>query len=147
VLRITEDLPWAFVVSGIGEVSGEAAPGIDEVESLELRLRSAEPIRETAEGKLFLELSLVSREFAGVDPAVTAFDFMRRNADRDIGLSYAWDAVMVVGDRMYHLHAPCSLSKTHFDALVAKLGRLVAANPAAAPMLRCRCGGGCARTQ
>ena len=60
-------------------------------------------------------------------------------ADPDIGLSYAWDRLLLSGAVVYRLHAGCLWSEENFRRLAGRLEAVVWPHQRVA----CRCGGSC----
>jgi hypothetical protein len=107
-----------------------------------LQIRSIDPIRETSAGALRLQLRLTTLWMRDPDTADRTFRDILLGADPDMGLSYAWDALVATGDRVYHLHAGCVLSEEHFGRVADALERAVESE-GGVQRARCRCGGGC----
>ncbi len=77
-------------------------------------------------------------------PAAEALHTQIERAHPDMGLTYAWDLVVLDGVRLHHLHAPCLFSEDSFDLMSANLLKMI--NSPSDSVLRCRCGGGCRQT-
>jgi hypothetical protein len=133
VLGLFADLPGRFVIDSTQD--GE--------QGLVFRLRSAEVIGSRPRGPLYLRASVKISELA--DTTAATAEVLRRlaAADPDVGLSYAWDFVIVGVGSVVHLHAACTFSEESFLILAHALteSSLSADPPPAA--FWCRCGGGC----
>jgi hypothetical protein len=145
--RVVAGLPWRFKVSIKRQQTTNPLPlgsslGWDQ--RISYQFTSAQPYRATAQGPLFLRAELTLDRFDNSQDAEQAFQSLSGEAHPDMGLSYAWDHVLLSGHTLFHLHAGCAFSEEHFQHMVTALGTL--AEPSQqrnARNLRCRCGGGC----
>ncbi len=105
--------------------------------------RSSKPISEEQGRKTFLRFDVTLEHFPDQASADAAFSFsaLMKKADPNIGLSYAWDEVMLEGSTLVHLAAPCLFSKANFTRLAANLETALGRSPERT--LRCECGFGC----
>lgn len=132
---IVHDLGWRFVVT-----TEEA----DASRTVRHEYVSVEPVDDTPTERTFLRASLTATSFPTAEHALATFTELAASADPDIGLSYAWDYVVLDGPRIFHLHAGCLFSDDAFAVMTVNLDRWSAAGPDRA--LLCRCGAGCETT-
>ncbi len=97
--KLVADLPWAF------EVTVEPATEDAAIRITRYRFKSTAPIEKTAAGVVFLQADLTALEHADASSAEAAFDELLAGADPNIGLSYAWDKLLLSGALIYRLHA------------------------------------------
>ncbi len=134
--ELVADLLWTFEVTVEPPTDDEA-----NVQITRYRFQSTTPNAGTAPGDVYLRAELTVREHDGSSSAEAAFDELLAGADPDIGLSYAWDEVLLSGTLVYRLHAECTFSEENFrrvaERLEAALLRRIDLRVA------CRCGSGC----
>ena len=129
--ELVSELPWAFRI--------EQKDGSNRRIFFESR-------GNTAQGgihlKMFLDTSIYNAR-----KATAAFSQVSNKADPDMGLTYAWDFITIQENRLYHLHADCSLSESNFMLMARTLERILGfSNNHKLPSLLCRCGGGCKKS-
>lgn len=132
---IVRDLGWRFVVK---------TEEVDHSRTIRHEYVSVEPVDESPTERTFLRASLTTTLFPTEEQALATFTELAASADPDVGLSYAWDYVVLDGPRIFHLHAGCLFSDDAFAVMTGNLDRWAAAGPDR--VLRCRCGGGCEAT-
>ncbi len=132
---ITQGLPWKFSVST--EQSNAA-------ETTRTLFVSSEPLENSGGKTIFLRASLETRKFDQSAQAAEVFAEQAHDAHPDMGLTYAWDLLVLDGTQLHRLHAPCLFSEESFDTMSANLLEMI--SPATSQVLRCRCGGGCLQT-
>ena len=127
--ELVGDLPWRFdVAADKGETVRITYVSPDGTNQKGVRL------------KMWLEVS----KYESPETAARKFSLISKKAHPDMGLSYAWDFVVAKGERIYHLHADCTLAEQHFNSMSQALKGII--HPAGKPApsgLFCRCGGGC----
>ena len=127
--KLVSNLPWQFSIEekagGIGQILYLSPKGI--------------PLP-----GMHLKISLGVSNYSSQDAATKAFSQTCKNADPDIGISYGWDLVMIRKNRIFHLHADCTLAEQYFESMVQTLAEIVEpSGKFTSPLLLCRCGGGC----
>jgi len=147
VQRIVAGLPWRFDVSTTRHQGADhLADGKEPVATARIthQFVSAKPYRSTAQGLLFLRAGLTQEQFDTPVNAEQAFQGVAAEAHPDMGLSYAWDHLILSDHSLLHLHASCAFSESHFLQMVGELEKLVGPGEAGTTRaLQCRCGGGC----
>ncbi len=132
---IIQGLPWKFSISTEQSNAGETTRTL---------FVSNEPIENSGAGAVYLRASLETRTFDQPEPAAEAYSKQALDAHPDTGLTYAWDLLVLDGNQLHHLHAPCLFSEESFDMMSANLLKMI--SPSSDSILRCRCGGGCRQT-
>ncbi len=135
--QLVSDLPWAF------EVTIEPATEEAGVTTTRYRFKSTAPIEKTAEGATYLRTKLTVLEYGEARSADAAFEELLAGADPRIGLSYAWDSVLLSGALIYRLHAGCLFSKANFRRLADRLEEAVRRTASDLRAAFCWCGSGC----
>ncbi len=136
--ELVADLPWAFDVTV--EPSTEEAT----VRTTRYRYKSIAPIERTSAGNTYLRIELTAREHGDARSAEGAFDELLAGADPRIGLSYAWDQLLLSGALVYRLHAGCIFSEENYQRMAEQLETAVRRRTGAdLRVVDCRCGGGC----
>ena len=130
---VMNELPWKFSVQ------------TDKAGDIQIqRFRSLKPIRKTKTGGLYLRSTLTSQQFNNNDEAHAHFRQQASFAHPEMGLSYAWDYLIISDDHVHHLYGECTLSENNFRQMVGNLKQALNI-----PVDRkevsifCRCGGGC----
>ena len=135
---LVADLPWAF------EVAVEPATEGTAVRTTRYRFKSTTPIEKTAAGNIYLRADLTALEYGDASSAEAAFEELLASADPNIGLSYAWDQLLLSGARIYHLHAGCIFSEENFRRMAEQLeGPVRRRTESDLRITTCWCGGGC----
>ncbi len=129
---MTQGLPWDFSVS---------TEHLNAEHTTRVLFVSNEPIESSGTGAVFLRASLETRTFDRPAHASETFSKRALDAHPDTGLTYAWDLLVLDGNQLHHLHAPCIFSEESFDIMSANLLEMI--SPTSGSVLRCRCGGGC----
>ncbi len=81
---------------------------------------------------------------ADASSAEAAFEELLAGADPNIGLSYAWDKLLLSGTLIYRLHAGCIFSEANFRRRAERLeGAVRRRTGSDLRVVACRCGGGC----
>jgi hypothetical protein len=108
---------------------------------------STKPLSVDERGKYFLRFQLVRHDFSGAPDAKVGLQQLFEAADPEVGLSYGWDYVAVDGATVWHLRAPCLLSRANFRKLVDNLVRVAMEGRKPGPYgeFQCPCGGSCRR--
>jgi hypothetical protein len=108
---------------------------------------STKPLTVDERGKSFLRFQLVRHDFSTAHDAQIGLQQLFEVADPEMGLSYGWDYVAVDASTVWHLRAPCMLSKANYRKLVGNLGRvaLEGRKPGPGGEFECPCGGPCRR--
>ncbi len=135
---LVADLPWAFKVT--------VEPAIEEaaVRTTRYRFKSTAPIERTAQGAVYLRVDVRALEHADAGSAETVFEELLAGADPNIGLSYAWDQLLLSGAMIYRLHAGCIFAEENFRRMAERLeGAVQRRTGADLRVVDCRCGGGC----
>ena len=133
-------LPWEFNQPAVTIDEQEARAGI----STRYQFVSTEPLARTAQQYTYLRVALTVTSYVSQERAVEDFKLIGEQAHPDMGLSYAWDYLLLDDRTLYHLHTGCSMSRDNFDIIVSNLWRAVLPEGDNEPRaLRCRCGGGC----
>ncbi len=136
--ELVADLPWAF------EVTVEPATDETAVRTTRYRFRSTAPVEKTAAGSIYLRANLTALEHADASSAEAAFEELLAGADPNIGLSYAWDKLLLSGVLIYRLHAGCIFSEGNFRRMAERLeGAVRRRKGADLREADCRCGGDC----
>jgi hypothetical protein len=147
VQRIVAGLPWRFDVSTTRRQAAEPLADDKQPASaarITHQFVSAKPYRSTAQGLLFLRAELTLDQFDTPPQAEQAFTRIAAEAHPDMGLSYAWDHLILSDHSLLHLHASCAFSEPHFLQMVGELEKLAGPGEAGnTRALQCRCGGGC----
>lgn len=105
---------------------------------------SQSPIQETTGGRIFLKAEMLHIQYKDVQKASAAMLETKIRAHPDMGLSYAWDYLLLNKDSIYHLHASCLFSKDWFEQMTSALNKhLSSSGEVPAMSIFCRCGGGC----
>jgi hypothetical protein len=134
VLELFSDLPQEFVVVGAEEE--------DNARSWELR--SADPAGRSSMGPIYLRASLKVSQWPDAAAAAGEVERLLTTADPDMGLSYAWDAVVAHQASVVHLWAACTLPEVSFETVEEALTtELRAGGTEPGPSFRCRCGARC----
>ncbi len=125
--RIVAGLPWQFNVStqqqrATRPFSHGSSDGW--AQRISYQFISAEPYRSTAQGPLFLRAELTVERFESAGEAQQAFQSLLAKAHPDVGLSYAWDHLILSGNTLMHLHAGCVFSEENFLRMVSELEQL-----------------------
>lgn len=123
---MTTDLAWAF--SHVERT--EASKTVHGFKSLR-------PVSK----RTWLRFHVTVTEFETAGAAAASFQALVRKADPNQGLSYAWDTVLLAGEEVVHLAAPCLFSKENYGLLDRNLRRAVGAKVTRS--IKCYCGGGC----
>ncbi|MCP3993899.1 MAG: hypothetical protein GY722_02385 [bacterium] len=140
--ELVADLPWRFEVSQERSSAPEANEKL--VQVTQFRFKSTEPYEQTPDGPIYLRAQLSTHEHDTAFAAESAFDDLLASADPVIGLSYAWDHILVNGTIVYHLHVPCLFSEARFREMAAELEKAIRRQAASSPRATtCRCGTGC----
>ncbi len=136
--ELVADLPWTFEVT-VEPITEEAA-----VKTTRYRFKSTAPIRKTAAGAMYLRVQITALEHADDASAEVAFEELLAGADPNIGLSYAWDRVLLSGSLVYRLHAGCIFSEKNFKLMAERVEGAVRRRTASdLRIVACWCGGGC----
>ncbi len=136
--ELVADLPWAF------EVTVEPATEEAAVRTTRYRFKSTAPVEKTAAGAIYLRANLTALEYADASSAETAFEELLAGADPNIGLSYAWDKLLLSGTLIYRVHAGCIFSEENFRRMAERLeGAVRRRTGADLRVATCWCGGGC----
>lgn len=135
--ELVADLLWTF------EVTAEPPTDIEaDVRTTRYRFQSTTPNTRTAPGDVYLRAELTVLEHDDASSAEAAFEELLASADPNIGLSYAWDQLLLSGSLIYRLHAECTFSEENFRRIAERLEAAVRRR-ATARVVTCRCGGGC----
>lgn len=135
---LVADLPWAF------EVTVEPATEDAEVRTTRCCFKSTAPIRRTEAGAEYLRVDLRVLEHENAGSAEAAFEELLADADPNIGLSYAWDRVLLSGALIYRLHAGCLFSEGNFQRIAEWLEEAVRRRTGSdLRVVACWCGSGC----
>lgn len=127
--ELLSSLPWQFNIEK------------EEGDAVHISFLSLEEVQQSG---VRLKISLNVKNFESQEIASKTFSSVCKEADPDMGLTYAWDLVMVQGMRYYHLHADCILAEQHFHSISQALMRIIGKDDKAQQKsLLCRCGGGC----
>lgn len=136
---VVNELPWKFKLSSTvidDEQQNAASTRYDYV--------SIEPLKKTSQGNVYLKVDLAVMEYNTAELASEELMGIKEKAHPDMGLSYAWDYLLLQGRSLYHLHTGCVVSEDNFDIMVSNLRKVVLQQGNdKAQALRCRCGGGC----
>ena len=136
--ELVADLPWAF------EVTVEPATEKAAVRTTRYRFKSTVPIEMTAAGNIYLRAAMTALEHADASSAEAALEELLVGADPNIGLSYAWDKLLLSGALIYCLHAGCIFSEENFRRMAERLeGGVRRRRGADLRVVACWCGGGC----
>jgi hypothetical protein len=142
-VQIVEGLPWTFEIGTI-DASGEHDTSAAGVGSIRYDFTSTEPYNKTAQGKRFLRAELEITRYDSREVADAAYRRLLADAHPDMGLSYAWDRVILAAGALFHLHAGCTFSESSFGQMAGRLDALVRQpDDGAGDAFFCRCGGGC----
>ena len=111
---IDTGLPWAF--------QAKAGPTGLRIPKTAIRntawvWTSKKPLTVDERGKVFLRFHLVRHDFSTAQDAKAALQELFEAADPEFGLTYGWDYVAVDGSTVWHLRAPCLLSRTNYRKL------------------------------
>lgn len=106
------------------------------------RLKSKKPL---SGGSTYLRPRVYIMEYEDAASAKAVFEGLLSIADPNIGLSYAWDYVVRVGNRLYRLNVPCILSELNWRLMVARIEHFLKKNAADSDSFECRCGFNCRR--
>lgn len=140
---VVNELSWKFNVTS-EEIERAEQEGSSERKTLRLDFVSKEPIKNTPNGNLYLRADLTVTEYSGKDAALNEWAAMIAKAHPDMGLSYAWDHLILNGQKIYHLHAACTFSEENMDVMTFNLRSIVVPDQHnVAPTIHCRCGSGC----
>jgi len=127
--ELVSGLPWQF------QIKQEKKDGFY------LFLQSQEG---TLQRGVRLKMNLGVSTYENKNVAVDVFSQLLKDVDPDMGLSYGWDLVMVRDERLYRLHADCTLAEQHFDTMARTFERIIGPTDSHPPFsFYCRCGGGC----
>ena len=128
--KLVSELPWPFTIH------------VKEEKLIRINYLSSKEIQQS-ENK-YLKMFLDINDYENQKEVAERFAQIHQEADPDMGLSYGWDLVTILGKRLYHLHADCTLAEHHFNSMVKTLEQIIDRpdNPPP-PTLLCRCGGGC----
>ncbi len=129
-----------------------SSPLKDKPENAETSTRydfvSIKPLKKTARGAVYLKADLTVTSYRSSEAATQALRNIREKAHPDMGLSYAWDYLLLQDKRLYHLHSGCVISEENFDIMVDNLRKhIFQEGDVAHAAIRCRCGGGCRNPQ
>ncbi len=135
---IVTDLPWAFTLTREDSAVGGSGAVTFRYESVSTDMGS---------GGIRLRAILSARRFADPETARRTFVEIQASAHPDMGLSYAWDFVILRQPYLYRLHAGCVFSSKAFEKMAVRLKAAIgSADGAPTPVLFCRCGGGCVKS-
>ena len=137
---ILEGLPWEFkhTSTPLGEKPEKAET------SIRYDFVSIKPLKKTARGAVYLKADLTVTSYKNSEAAAQALRNIQGKAHPDMGLSYAWDYLLLQEKRLNHLHSGCMISEENFDIMVHNLRKhIFQEGDVAHADLRCRCGGGC----
>ena len=137
---ILEGLPWEFkhTSTPLGEKPEKAET------SIRYDFVSIKPLKKTSRGAVYLKADLTVTSYSSSEAAAQALRNIQGKAHPDMGLSYAWDYLLLQEKRLYHLHSGCVISEENFDIMVHNLRKhIFQEGDVAHAALRCRCGGGC----
>lgn len=129
---LTRDLDWSFTE----DVRNEGSTTVHSFES-------EKPISEGSDGKTFLRFHVTVSQYENESAALGGYHALRKKADPNTGLSYAWDYVVQTGDAVVHLSAPCLWSRANFGKLVDNVDASLGKGRVPGRTLRCSCGSGC----
>ncbi|HBH36568.1 MAG TPA: hypothetical protein DDW45_09635 [Gammaproteobacteria bacterium] len=135
---IFDGLPWEFrhTSTPLKEEQAETSTRYDFV--------SIKPLKKTARGAIYLKADLTVIAYRSSETATEALRNIQGKAHPDMGLSYAWDYLLLQDKRLYHLHSGCVMSEENFDIMVKNLRKGISREgDIQQAALRCRCGGGC----
>ena len=122
--------------------SGEGERSVKE--SSRYEFVSREPIKKPPGGGLYLKADVTVTVYAEKSGALDAWKILISKAHPDMGLSYAWDHLILKEQSIYHLHAACTFSEENMDVMTFNFRSIVVPDQHnVAPTIHCRCGGGC----
>lgn len=127
--ELVSELPWLFIIH------------VKESQPIRITYMSLQGNQQSNPNlNMFLEIN----DHENREAAAKTFSQMRQQADPDMGLSYAWDQVLIRDKQIYHLHADCTLAEQYFTSMGKALERIIKPSGEHLPQsFFCRCGGGC----
>jgi hypothetical protein len=109
--------------------------------------KSKKPLHEKkGEGKTYLRFDLTVYEYETPKAALNIFQSLFASSDVDMGLTYAWDYVLLQDSGVYWLHAACLYSENNWNTIRTLLEQAVCGKEKTKDLLNrfeCRCGLGC----
>lgn len=137
---IMSGLPWHFIHAS-GQVDNKKE---QEGTSVRYQFVSTEPLGKTTQRHAYLRADLTVTDFNSPELAAEGFRLIQEKADPDMGLSYAWDYLILNDTRLYHIHTGCMMSEGNFGIMVGNLRQAVLQGESDQwQALQCTCGGGC----
>ena len=140
---VVDKLPWQFTLK-TKKLAKKQSGLTGSTQSQRVSFRSRKPIKKTNSGGIYLRGTLTSHRFNNADAARDHFQKQVTSAHPDMGLSYAWDYLVLTRNHIHHLYGECTISDSHFQQMIKNLDRiLTSSGQMKNRTLLCRCGSGC----
>ncbi len=131
--ELVSELPWLFNIH------------VKEEQPIRITYLSSHSMQQP---NMYLKIFLDISEYPNRQETAIGFSQTCQKADPDMGLSYGWDLLLIRKNRIYHLHADCTLAEQHFNSLAQSLQQIIGPpDTQNSQTLSCRCGGGCKQSQ
>lgn len=110
---------------------------------------SFKSVKPLGESRTFLRFTLTVYEYETPEAALSIFQSLFTSADKDMGLTYAWDYVLLHDSRINWLHAGCLFSEKSWSGMQNLLRQSVYGINVKGGIpytFECSCGRGCKKS-